>query len=161
MEQQLTNEEIVKVFSTYWGTPTNWVPTNSVDCARGENQRINQYFFGEMSTFNIVRSKLLLKPLSSITDEHIKILLSLMSNDEEEISYAISDKNWKYTKEQTIKALSELDYKVAENEIPIIKFHFVFQQLILLGYAVPLFFGINHWANSKTAIELGIAIDKK
>jgi hypothetical protein len=35
-----------------------------------------------------------------------------------------------------------------------------FQQLIIWGYAVPLFFGVNHWPNGKTAIELGIAVDK-
>jgi hypothetical protein len=36
-----------------------------------------------------------------------------------------------------------------------------FNQLILYGYAVPLWFGIGHWANGLTAIELGIAIDKQ
>ena len=33
------------------------------------------------------------------------------------------------------------------------------QYLISESYAVPLFFSLNHWANGKTAIELGIAIE--
>lgn len=37
---------------------------------------------------------------------------------------------------------------------------YAYQYLIFKGYAVPLWFGVNHWANGKTAIELGIAIDK-
>jgi len=35
-----------------------------------------------------------------------------------------------------------------------------YNQLVLWGYAVPLWFGIEHWANNKTAIELNIAKDK-
>lgn len=35
-----------------------------------------------------------------------------------------------------------------------------YQYLISKGYAVPLFFVPSHWANGKTAIELGIAIKK-
>lgn len=34
----------------------------------------------------------------------------------------------------------------------------LYQQLILWGYAVPLYFGFDHYLNSKTAIELGIGI---
>jgi hypothetical protein len=36
----------------------------------------------------------------------------------------------------------------------------LFQYLISKGYAVPLWFGIDYWANGKTAIELNIAIQK-
>jgi len=36
----------------------------------------------------------------------------------------------------------------------------IYQYLVQQGYAVPLFFGLNNCANRKTAIELGIAIDK-
>lgn len=36
----------------------------------------------------------------------------------------------------------------------------LYQHLIKKGYAVPLWFDIDHWANGMTAIELGIAFDK-
>jgi len=38
---------------------------------------------------------------------------------------------------------------------------YIYQDLIHKGYAVPIYFGPDHWANGKTAIELGIAIDGK
>jgi len=36
-----------------------------------------------------------------------------------------------------------------------------YQYLISKGYAVPLFFEPNHWANGKNAIELRLAVDAK
>lgn len=38
--------------------------------------------------------------------------------------------------------------------------YIIHQHLIQKGYAVPLWFGINHWANGKDAFQLGIAIEK-
>ena len=74
--------------------------------------------------------------------------------------------------------VAKLSFKVryCENNTPIL--HFVGREvlgsdyknvlkweireyLISKGYAVPLWFGLNHWANGKTAIELEIAIEKQ
>lgn len=40
------------------------------------------------------------------------------------------------------------------------RIHFIIQFLISRGYSVPLFFGIDHWANGMDAIQLGIGIAK-
>lgn len=52
--------------------------------------------------------------------------------------------------------------EVVKQEI-IAKSQYCYEQYTFLtqqGYSIPLFFGVNHWANSKNAIELGIAIKK-
>ena len=52
------------------------------------------------------------------------------------------------------------DFKHRVIEIWATKMFDVSQYLISKHYAIPLWFGINHWANGKTAIELKMAIEK-
>jgi hypothetical protein len=47
----------------------------------------------------------------------------------------------------------------AGEENPITALGFIYQYLIQQGYAVPLFYGVGHPMNGKTAIELGLALD--
>lgn len=129
MENKLTNEEIAKVFAMYLGCEVTdysgvGITGMGIDISTG----ISQYGVstsGE-NLFDFGKVKLLLTPLSAITDEHDKERTALFNSyDDSGIAYP-----------------------------------FMYQYLISKGYAVPLFFGINHWANGKTAIQLQIAIDK-
>ena len=82
------------------------------------------------------RVKLKLCPLSKISDEdaiEVANLEALNTRDLDLIKMAIDYR-------------SVFNYK---------SHHF----LVSKGYAVPLYFSPGHWANAKTAIELGIAID--
>lgn len=87
--------------------------------------------------------QIILIPLSSISDEHA-IEVARM---------------WHGTLPKDETALSEYGKSIVgiwEDSLPAA----IHQYLIQQGYAVPLFFGLNHWASGKTAIELEIAIDK-
>jgi len=120
--------------------------------------------------------KLYLTPLSKITDEHA-IKLSELINDEKfnesETFKVISEENrivvysskvlhdsvdmgYRYTTTiySDMYAIKSKPYSGIQ-QMPYEAYQFLIQQ----GYNVPLFFGINHWANAKTPIELGIAIE--
>lgn len=56
---------------------------------------------------------------------------------------------------------TDLSFGGADHEADYFNLPAVHSYLISKGYAVPLWFGIDHWANGKTAIELGIAVEKE
>jgi len=155
---KLTNEEIAKVFLSYG---------LKAEC-RITNGNPNQVLFTkEFSTKNLtVSSKdslrnfaggyncgynqvlLALTPLNKITDEHKDVLGKIYGG----IRGRIDDNFF-----QAIDSDGYVThYTVITKELPAR----MFQQFILWGYAVPLYFGPNHWANGKTAIQLNIATDK-
>lgn len=186
MEQKLTNEEIAKVFAMYIGCDMD---NNGMKLRlTGVNMPTNTYKCLAMCydlQRNIENCKLLITPLSAITDEHAVEVAKIIC-DRQYIDIENLSTSW----ERTIKNDSNIfricfdAYQITrfphdkprkhiihittwgtvnhyiENELGnCTKAHYVFQYLISKGYAVPLFFGIDHWANGKTAIELGIAID--
>ena len=81
--------------------------------------------------------QLVLTSLSEITDEHAIICWDIEN-------YVCSENDILHVS----NILNEMSAKL-------------FQYLTSKGYAVPLWFGIDHWANGKTAIELGLAIEKQ
>lgn len=150
---QLTKEETAKVFALYlccecscvYDPPRRTlflksVSNDSLWCvldlsanAGGYNCRFDQV-------------KLLLTPLSAISDEdaiEVAKMWGSLLKDEFKPDYV----------RRVVKLHSVQIGKWLESWN-------MFQYFISKGYAVPLFFGINHPANGKTAIELGIAIDK-
>lgn len=133
MENKLTDEEIVRVFGMYIGTKYRY---------KNEfGTYINNSFLGIHVRGHIQEGAvLLLKPLSGITDEDAIEVAHLMG----------------YTDINNKKFLIQAGKSEAHN--PIARFC-TNMFLISKGYAVPLFFSPGHWANGKTAIELGIAID--
>jgi len=67
MSQKLSNSEIEKVFSMYWGCPTTFI-SHERD---GEQIKVGRYFFSdEISDFHRFNSKIELKSLAEISDEH-------------------------------------------------------------------------------------------
>jgi hypothetical protein len=143
MEGQLTNNEIAKVFAMYLGTDVR------IGFRQGWNaQPIERLDIYNISDERTLEGELLLTPLSKITDEHAIEVTKI----EEPVELtgtktAGTNRTVGYGKSLVINCISCLHWKT-------------YQYLIQQGYAVPLFFGLNHSCNGKDAIELGVAIDK-
>lgn len=186
---KLTNEEISRVFAMYFGCDVQFTfSSNYFDWIR-ENRKARVIGIVEnnvrvrpitrdgkvdFSNFNSLRvdvCKLLLSPLSEITDEDAIALFKAKAGvntneDKAEILSIIRGKNHVQLNYRYIHpdmnynnddGYSYSAWAFSTNTVSDIV---TFQQLISLGYSVPLWFGINHWANAKAPIELGIAIDK-
>lgn len=147
MENKLTNEELAKVFAMYLGCPIQLedgqISSKSTWIIADGYLMVNYNDIGDSE--HICREcRMLLTPLSAITDEdavEIAFLSGIMLRH-------------RYVESEERQKAINIGKKVKGLSYPTREF------LILKGYAVPLWFGIDHWANGKTAIELGIAIDK-
>lgn len=84
-----------------------------------------------------------LKPLSEISDEHFQLIQPLIEDVHKSFDQTLITlnilKNWKHK-----------DYFLP---------HSIALQLINLGYDVPVFIDIDHPANGKTMMELGLALE--
>lgn len=129
---ELTKEEIAKVFAMYLGC--------KVKCSKSGALAdvYSPYACADYGYW-----QLLLTPLSEITDEHAVEVARAFNS----ISKNIDD-----------KSASEYGKSVVEVCMQDVN---TYCHLISKGYDVPIWFGINHWANGKTAIELGIAISNQ
>lgn len=184
MEQKLTNEEIAKVFGMYLGQRV-YLPnddetliltgssifSNTTEMAESEDSVDTSY-----CDFDV--AKLLLTPLSKISDEDVLELCKLYSpeiyGDYRFKKWYIEQNGTKSDTWNTIEIkrqsdtycfeLDKIDGEMRLYDEEMIDSasvnHYYQQWYFMKGYAVPLFFGIDHWANGKTAIELGIALDK-
>lgn len=169
----LSNEEIARIFGLYIDCPYRFsntgYKTDIVNKSSGDT-------FEAIWRNGIEDRRLLLTPLEDISDEHaIEVAeivcharvhhwvisrphhldyIEVIGSQKEGETYggvvSISRNgilNWEWYNREKIDGY--------ERQV----FH-AYQYLIQQGYAVPLFFGVNHWANGKTAIELNIAINK-
>lgn len=156
-EQVLTDEEVVRVYAMYY------------PCKIKENLGGNIYTgianhlalplitwhvqVKEKKGMPFIEStKLLLTPLSEISDEHAIEVAKVLGIDrltDTDMDIPISVIKSKVKSYFENYGLRKLGFENSSN---------IYQQLIIWRYAVPLFFGLNHWANSKTAIELSIAL---
>lgn len=93
--------------------------------------------------------KLILIPLSAISDKHAILIAELAGFIHFQLHNGKS-----FLKE----FLSEKGLIFNTNPYRVIN---IYNQLILLKYAVPLFIEAGHPDNGKTAIDLGLAIEKK
>lgn len=194
MENKLTNEEIAKVFAMYLGC--------EFLAERWSGKVFKEMAVRNVSDYNIViysselkrngvdgtgnspyaamcsEIKLLLKPLSSITDEYAIEVAELINNEKykegEEFKVVKEDAKISiYSSKIIHTSIPDYGYRY-ETKIyiedcfvsPINPYsalvemgYYAYQYLISKGYALPLFFAPTHWANGKTAIELGIAIE--
>lgn len=148
----LMNEEIARVYAMY-------VPTKIINGIDGDHTE-RQLSYSNIYTYAYTRvgkPKILLLPLSGIRDEHaiqIADILNLRQDfGKSPLQNEFDRKKWARGLMTMVK---EYDHFMGES----LRLVNAFQYLIQEGYAVPLFFGVNHWANGKTAIELGLAIDK-
>lgn len=161
---QLTNQEIAKVFAMYLGCD---VKVNAAHFTANNNSKnikgktiLSPSIIADCHerTFQYSDFKLLLTPLSKIADEdavHVaKMIGASYRNDNDDVNW-----NAYFTKKSFVNYLisnlkNDEDMYYAKGII------YVYQYLISRSYDVQLWLGIDHPANGKTAIELGIAIDK-
>jgi len=175
---KLTNEEIARVFAMYLHSKvvfdnhignihTYYLPAGKHKVGKMWFVSLEDDHDKELScSVSADKVKLLLTPLSKITDEHglelmlieykgytdrCEILKINRRHNIVEISfrYIHPDHNNADGYSYSGYAFSTTTAMMAER----------FQYLISKGYAVPLFFGLNHWANGKSPIELGLAIE--
>ncbi len=166
MENKLTNSEIARVFAMYFGCQIN---------ANGKQLDFNHFKITDNYLMSFPRGyqmrgmpidypnleielkqdfvQLVLSPLSKISREHAKGIYEIFGITESEAGYDTS-----------IEAIKNCCIRDGFTALSLFDFYGnisqVFQYLTQQGYALPLFFSLNHWANGKTAIELGIAIEK-
>jgi hypothetical protein len=137
--QQLTNQEIRKVFALYYESEHKWIGYDEASIIINHNT-------GDISCSKFVTSKLLLTPLDQIPESNILCMaLNRFGNYDS------------FGREYPIATLIKKMISVLKNS------HFVYQEyqyLIALGIAVPLWLGTDHWANGKTAIELVVAMER-
>lgn len=174
--QQLTNKEIAKVFALHLGcdAKTNEPIANLY--------AINTDGFREYITPDGYKhcdphhktDKLLLTPLSQISDEDAIEVAKICTGLKDSTKFKVCVPNstfWRYVelsgtslevrimfKQCNIIMCNVYNNSVSQSGNP--EVNLAIQYLISKGYDVPLWFGIDHWANGKTAIELGIAINK-
>jgi hypothetical protein len=133
-------EEVAKVFALYLGCECRLedgqVSDKTTMISADGCLMVDYNGIGD-TEHDIECCQLILTPLSKITDEH-KLAIYAMGYTE--------------VKKYMMEILPIYEWKNTRAD--------QHQQLIIWGYAVPLWFGINHWANGKTAIELKMAIEK-
>ena len=187
---KLTNEEIARVFLMYLGqnvdTATGWsgggygATYKDITLSNIEMHVLNMgSYLNNPKESNERRVQISLTPLPAITDEHA-IKVAELVNDEKyiegetfeivkederisvyssKIEHSNASKLEGYRYETRIYTDCYITRIRAYSETIQMPYE-AYQYLIQQGYAVPLFFGIDHWANGKTAIELGIAESK-
>jgi hypothetical protein len=160
-QQTLTPAEIARVFGLYYDcqvTVTNerYINGEYTGLLKGlsyENPLVLNTSFGSDGYENPNDCKLLLTSLERITDEDAVQVAQIYranvrgtDNDRKELIRA--------GREKAMRIQTSFLTSVERVSLP------VYQYLISRGYAVPLWFGVDHWANGKTAIELGIAVER-
>ena len=165
MQQELTTEEKAKIYSMYLGCDIE--PMKST--AGGFTINHNYLTIDNIAHTLACEKKLKLKQFEKISDydliEFIKIL------DEREFDEYVIKRNLFHNPMIRVKVAnchSAFDFEINSNfsvrycrcgsfsNYPITYEAFIY--LISNGYDVPLFFAPDHWANGKTATDLGIAI---
>mgnify|MGYP000202069013 CR=1 FL=1 len=151
--QKLSSEEIADVFALYNKQGARHVGFMGTGGTNDKMYYVLDSVLNEDNEGDDVKTfddwKLLLSRLEDITDEDANPLYTLMNGKP-------------YTGNIEIETVSErLLYciRIFQSQGKSLPYN-VTQELINRRFEVPLWFGIDHWANGKTAIELGIAIDK-
>lgn len=149
---QLTNEKIARVFAMYKDEPCIW-RNNPCKILGFDFERYTALIIGTLSVNGLrywqeMRDiQLLLTPLSAISDEHAIEAVTTCGI----VLFGTSATDNRNRAKRMIEEMANVKQSI-EYE--------TYQYLISKGYAVPLWFGYNHPANGKTAIELNIAITK-
>lgn len=152
MENKLNHQEISLVFAMYLGQEFQFEkedPETLDGITTGGVVLGDQADESGEATYGIDDCKLLLTNLADISDEDA-IQIATMC----EFTYSPSVSLGK----EIVNSFSSVLWTESYSPMQLVG---AYQFLIFKGYSVPLWFDVDHWANSKTAIELGIAIDKK
>lgn len=143
---ELTKHEIHRIFAMYWGCDA---------IEDGETGKV--YSLDEISCPDDVEwgtpygPRLILRPLSKVTDEDAIVVAKM----------ALDKSVWNAETGRSWLSLAVKDHISSDG------YHYgplpwdVYQYLIQRGYALPLFIAPDHPNNGKTAIELGLAIERE
>lgn len=161
MELKLTNEEIARVLGMYINceAETNGGFKGTLFSVRQEPYEVELLGNGtRVAAYKHVQ--LLLTPLDKITDEDAIEVAKILGR-EVELNEDLYPPNPMFRNKPKLSDEERLTNigKRELNSMGIIRSD-IHQYLISKGYALPLYFSPNHPCNGKTAIELGIAIDK-
>jgi hypothetical protein len=168
---ELTNDELLKVAAMYIGAPVSFL--NPVTKEWSKYRKITPTGLQLIVNGNM-KWDLLLCPLSAITDEHaikaVELAKDMKYNKNETFQVIKEDSRVDVYSSKVIHAsgidmgyryksciYSDCYFRPDDGKSAKQMNYEAYQYLISVGYAVPLWFGIDHWANGKTAIELGIA----
>jgi hypothetical protein len=168
MINKLTNQEIAKVLAMYWGQKFRYSGSIGVHrTVAGINRNWNiADDSNEDVSYRVDKCQLLLLRLEDITDEDA-VEVAMIAADNPEFNGDAIERDTSHmslkTKETTVWIWADGSVNVdVKNEMVDTYNQSEIQQMFTQkGYAVPLYLGVGHWANGKTAIELGIAIDIK
>lgn len=160
--KQLTNEEKQTVFAMYHGQevlcfPSDDVVSHWLPPAKLEWNVIGGTYYGVNNTI------LSLRNLIAITDKDLLVMCKILDPKASIKEHREGIKRAREEREvaEIVQPFLNAKANIADNTISPVLINQVFEFLKLKSYALPLFFGVGHWANGKTAIELGIAIEKK
>lgn len=154
--QQLTREEIARVFAMHIGQTIAHIEHISNETAELVGVIFNDAHFihdgtGSYGHCSVIDAgKLLLTPRDRISDEHAEILYH---------QYCGQIAKYDYTQDYKGTTKAAMDWVMRGGIDEIGKYSCLTDLARSLGYDTPIYFKANHWANGKTAIELGIAID--
>lgn len=158
MEQKLSNGEIVKVLMMYFGSlcEYGYEGNRYIGKLIGYDYRYGFMLSNESvgAPYRFVRYELispLLTHLSSISDEDAIQVCKMF----------YPHKNYGIVQSSNLGKIIAKDFIIQKETLNLQAYLSLQQYLIQQGYAVPLFFGIDHWANGKSALDLGIAITKQ
>lgn len=169
MEQKLSNEEYRRIYGMYIGceiqTPSPYddepdrIVNGYLTGIHGEYQAEVQHVdidggvWEHPEYYNFDKCKLILTPLSEISDED-----AIQANKIMGFEYSNEDGSEAHFDLEGFRDWITEMFNWEQITVDGKTFLQLFQYLISKSYAVPLFFGVDHWSNGKTAIELGIAI---
>lgn len=160
----LTREETAKAISLYLYANVHYRDytycVSDEDYEKENNHELNYLrvltpstlttsYSGSIVSRDVSKIKLLLTPLSAITDEHAV-----------EVAKMYGGVRLKIDQDGFIQVIDENNMVPRWFIISTIPVE-LYMYLISKSYEVPLFFGIDHPCNGKTAIECGIAIIKQ
>lgn len=156
---ELTTEQIARVFAMYWGClcTSERYPQIKGNISGIDNCMAGLHVFIDNNEgVPIDEAKLVLRPLSAITDEDAIEVARIMG-----VTYSADPSSEAFFDYDGLMCyVVELFTKGGNmREIPADKVVEAFQFLIQQGYAVPLFIAPDHPCNGMTAIQLGLAID--
>lgn len=162
---KLTNEEIAKVFGMYLGSEIEPLKVNDGGFCRTDTCLT-------ISNINLVLShslKLKLSLFEDISDYHLIEFIKLLDERTfDEYTIKRNQFNEPMIRVHAADEHTAFDFSINEDfsvrycrcgtysNFPVT--YEAFMYLVSNKYAVPLFFEPNHWANGKTAIDLGIAL---
>lgn len=154
MNNKLTNKEIEKIFHLYHGAEYRY--SNEFGTYKGKVE------FGHHINLHLEQeAKLCLIPLSSINEEDAIEVARFAYTDivprEELIQIGKDYIGYYYHGNELHDSRYGKLKELSCDPLIVMSIH---EYLRLKKYTLPVWLGIDHWANHKTPIELGIAVDK-